>query len=107
MKIITKAKFKLKQSFYKLSHCDATNTLAYYDVTGGVFADGTVNPFSKKWGEGVMEGMDYGKNEGDVGTWIIDEKKAEYDKIFYNLKPSTNKDGDKVLSGSDAKKVKN
>merc|ERR1719513_339414 len=60
--------------------------------------------FSKKWGEGVMEGMDYGKNEGDVGTWIIDEKKAEYDKIFYNLKPSTNKDGQKVLSGSDAKK---
>jgi len=51
-----------------------------------------------------MEGMDYGKNEGDVGTWIIDEKKSEYDKVFYNLKPSTNKDGDKVLSGSDAKK---
>merc|ERR1719354_721923 len=73
-------------------------------VKCGVFADGTVNPFSKKWGEGVMEGMDYGKNEGDVGTWIIDEKKADYDKIFYNLKPSTNKDGQKVLSGSDAKK---
>merc|ERR1719376_976910 len=29
-------------------------------IKGGVFADGTVNPFSCKWGEGVMEGMDYG-----------------------------------------------
>merc|ERR1719376_547967 len=72
-------------------------------VKGGVFADGTVNPFSRKWGEGVMEGMDYGKNEGDVGAWIIDEKKEEYDQVFRGLKPSTNKDGNKVLSGSDAK----
>merc|ERR1719376_425289 len=73
-------------------------------IKGGVFADGTVNPFSRKWGEGVMEGMDYGKNEGDVGAWIIDEKKEEYDQVFRGLKPSTNKDGNKVLSGSDAKK---
>jgi len=68
-------------------------------VKGGVFADGSVNPFSKKWGEGVMEGMDYGKNESDKGAWIIDEKKHEYDVIFNNLKPNNGK-----LSGSDAKK---
>lgn len=67
-------------------------------VKGGVFNDGAVNPFSNKWGEGVMQGMDYGN--GTAGnTWIIDEKKPEYDRIFVTLNPVNGK-----ITGTEAKK---
>jgi len=64
---------------------------------GGVFADGGANPFSNKWGEGVMAGMDYG-NKKDGNLWIIDEKKDDYDKLFYALSPVNGK-----VSATDAK----
>jgi len=67
-------------------------------VKGGVFNDGTVNPFSNKWGEGVMAGMDYGTgHEGK--TWIVDEKKATYDEMFIKLSPMNGK-----INGTEAKK---
>jgi len=66
-------------------------------VKGGVFSDNGANPFSNKWGEGINAGTDYGSVSG--GTWIIDDKKAEYDRKFMALNPINGK-----VNGTEAKK---
>ena len=61
---------------------------------GGAFGQADANPFSKEFGEGAMAGAD------EAGTWIVEERMAEYDEIFQTCSPRDGK-----ISGSNAKKV--
>jgi len=62
-------------------------------VKGGAFGQADANPFSKEFGEGAMAGSDV------AGSWIVYERKAEYDEIFQTCNPIDDK-----ISGSEAKK---